>query len=163
MLARPLSAGLLAGSWLPYEATRGQRRRLARRAQLVRSRTRTKNEIHAVLIRNLKAKPPMSDLFGKAGRAWLAFSVLPNDERDAVNAGLRQVDFLSSEIDALDRAIAIDASCAPYVRRLMTVPGVSVITATTFTSAIGSIRRFRSPGQLVGYLGLDPEGPAIRQ
>jgi hypothetical protein len=39
----------------------------------------------------------------------------------------------------------------------MTVPGVSVITAATFTSAIGSIDRFRSPGQLVGYLGLDPK------
>jgi transposase len=38
----------------------------------------------------------------------------------------------------------------------MSVPGVSVITATTFTSAIGDIRRFRSPGRLVGYLGLDP-------
>ena len=38
----------------------------------------------------------------------------------------------------------------------MSVPGVNVITATTFTSAIGDIRRFRSPGQLVGYLGLDP-------
>jgi transposase len=39
----------------------------------------------------------------------------------------------------------------------MSVPGVSVITATTFTSATGDIRRFRSPGKLVGYLGLDPK------
>ena len=39
----------------------------------------------------------------------------------------------------------------------MSVPGVSVITATTFTSAIGDIHRFRSPGLLVGYLGLDPK------
>jgi transposase len=156
MLARLLAAGLLAGSWLPDETSRAQRRRLARRAQLVRSRTRTKNEIHAVLIRNLKGKPPMSDLFGKAGRAWLASRELPSDEREAVSAGLRQIDFLTSEIEALDRAIAVDATHSPDVRRLMSVPGVSVITATTFTSAIGDIRRFRSPGQLVGYLGLDP-------
>jgi hypothetical protein len=61
MLARLLAAGFLAGSWLPDEMTRSQRRRLARRAQLVRSRTRSKNEIHAVLIRNLKGKPPMTD------------------------------------------------------------------------------------------------------
>ena len=38
----------------------------------------------------------------------------------------------------------------------MTVPGVSVITASTFVAAIGDIRRFRSARQLVGYLGLDP-------
>jgi transposase len=44
MLARLLAAGLLAGSWLPDEMTRSQRRRLARRAQLVRSRTRSKND-----------------------------------------------------------------------------------------------------------------------
>lgn len=84
ILARLLAAGLLAGSWLPDEMTRAQRRRLARRAQLVRSRTRSKNEIHAVLIRNLKGKPPMSDLFGKTGRVWLAGLELPTDERDAV-------------------------------------------------------------------------------
>lgn len=157
MLARLLAAGFLAGSWLPDEMTRSQRRRLARRAQLVRSRTRSKNEIHAVLIRNLKGKPPMSDLFGKSGRAWLADLELPTDERDAVDAGLRQVDFLTGEIDALDRSIAVDATGSPDVRRLMSVPGVSVITATTFTSAIGDIHRFRSPGRLVGYLGLDPK------
>ncbi len=39
----------------------------------------------------------------------------------------------------------------------MSVPGVSVITAKTFTPATGAIRRFRSPGKLVGYLGLDPK------
>jgi transposase len=157
MLARLLAAGFLTGSWLPDEMTRSQRRRLARRAQLVRSRTRSKNEIHAVLIRNLKGKPPMTDLFGKSGRVWLAALELPIDERDAVDAGLRQIDFLTSEIDALDRSIAVDAAGSPDVRRLMSVPGVSVITATTFTSAIGDIHRFRSPGRLVGYLGLDPK------
>src|SRR4029450_389326 len=40
--------------------------------------------------------------------------------------------------------------------RLMTVPGVSAITATTFVAAIGDIRRFTSARRLVGYLGLDP-------
>lgn len=156
ILARLLSAGLLTGSWLPDETSRAQRRRLTRRAQLVRARTRSKNEIHAVVTRNLKGKPPMSDVFGKAGRQWLAVLELPSDERDAINACLRHVDFLTGEIAAIDRAIAIDASKSSDVRRLMSVPGASVITATTFTAAIGDIRRFRSPGKLVSYLGLDP-------
>src|SRR5215218_1428675 len=55
-LARLLAAGLLD------EKTRSLRRRLSRRAQLVRQRTRCKNEVHAVLMRNLKGRPPMSDL-----------------------------------------------------------------------------------------------------
>jgi transposase len=48
---------------------------ISRRGQLVRHRTREKNQIHAALIRNLKGKPPMTDLFGVAGRKWLAAQV----------------------------------------------------------------------------------------
>src|SRR4051812_46259255 len=84
-LARLLAAGLLRGCWLPDEPTRALRRRLARRAQLVRQRTRAKNEIHAVLMRNLKGRPPMSDAFGKRGRAWLAELELPADERQTAD------------------------------------------------------------------------------
>ena len=77
-LARLLAAGLLHGCWLPDEPTRALRRRLARRAQLVRQRTRAKNEVHAALMRNLKGRPPVSDAFGQAGRVWLAGLELPS-------------------------------------------------------------------------------------
>ena len=46
-LARLLWAGELDAVWMPDERCRVMRRRLARREQLVRSRTRSKNEIHA--------------------------------------------------------------------------------------------------------------------
>jgi transposase len=85
MLARLLAAGLLNGCWLPDERARALRRRLARRAQLVRQRTRCKNEVHAVLMRNLKGRPPMTDAFGKGGRVWLAELELPGDERQTVD------------------------------------------------------------------------------
>jgi transposase len=42
------------------------------------------------------------------------------------------------------------------MRRLMTLPGVSAITAATLAAVIGDIRRFSAPGRLVAYLGLDP-------
>jgi transposase len=105
-LARLLAAGLLTGCWLPDEATRSLRRWLSRRAQLVRQRTRSKNEIHAVLMRNLKGRPPMSDAFGKGGRKWLAGLKLPLDERQTVDGCLRQIDFLGGEIAILEREIA---------------------------------------------------------
>ena len=82
------------------------RRRLARRSQLVIARTRVKNEIHAVLVRRLKARPPASDLFGLKGRAWLAEHELPVEERETVDAGLRQIAFLDSEITEVERVIA---------------------------------------------------------
>ncbi len=69
-LARLLAAGSLDDVWVPDEQTWVLRRRLARRAQLVRARTRAKNEIHAVVIRRLIGRPPVSDLFGLKGRRW---------------------------------------------------------------------------------------------
>jgi transposase len=50
--------------WTPDEQTRVLRRRISRRAQLVRQRTREKNQVHAILIRNLKQRSPAADLFG---------------------------------------------------------------------------------------------------
>jgi transposase len=156
-LARLLAAGLLGGCWLPDEQTRALRRRLARRAQLVRQRTRTKNEVHAVLMRTLKGRPPMSDAFGRGGRVWLAELELPADERETVDGCLRQIDFLDGEIAILERGIAEHALGSDVIKRLMTVPGVSLMTATTFVAAVGDIRRFHDPGKLVSYLGLDPK------
>ena len=156
-LARLLAAGLLGGCWLPDEQTRALRRRLARRAQLVRQRTRAKNEVHAALMRTLKGRPPMSDVFGRGGRVWLAELELPTDERETVDGCLRQIDFLDGEVAVLERGIAEHALQSDAVKRLMTVPGVSLMTASTFIAAVGDIRRFHEPRKLVSYLGLDPK------
>ena len=85
-LAKLLWAGQLDGVWTPDERIRAMRRRLARRSQLVRARTRAKNEIHAVLMRCLKDRPPASDLFGVKGRAWLAGQQLALTERETVDS-----------------------------------------------------------------------------
>jgi transposase len=155
-LAKLLWAGELDGVWTPDERIRAMRRRLARRTQLVRARSRVKNEIHAVLMRCLKDRPPASDLFGVKGRAWLAEQQLALCERETVDAGLRQVDFLNAEIAAVDQLIATEALSWPEVKRLMTVPGVNVTVAATFIAAIGDIRRFPDRRKLTAYLGLDP-------
>jgi transposase/antidote-toxin recognition MazE-like antitoxin len=52
-LAKLLAAGFLPQVWTPDERTRTLRRRISRRAQLVRQRIREKHEVHAILIRNL--------------------------------------------------------------------------------------------------------------
>jgi transposase len=155
-LARLLWAGELDAVWTPDEQTRVLRRRLARRGQLVRARSRAKNEIHAVLMRRLKGKPPFSDLFGVKAREWLAGLELPVEEQETVAGCLRHVEFLDREIAAVDALVARQALESEEARRLMTVPGVNVICAQTFLAAVGDIRRFPSSRELVGYLGLDP-------
>jgi transposase len=155
-LAKLLAAGSLDGLWMPDEQTRALRRRLARRSQLVRARTRAKNECHAVLVRRLIKKPAVSDLFGLAGREWLRDVELPVEERETIDGCLRQIEFLDQEIAEVEKRVARDALTSPQVKRLMTVPGVNVIVAATFLAAVGDVGRFPGQRQLVGYLGLDP-------
>jgi transposase len=155
-LARLLAGGLVPEVWVVDEQTRVLRRRIARRAQLVKQRTREKNQIHAVLMRNLKGRAPASDLFGVQGRRWLVEQELPSDEREMVEACLRQIDFLDGEIGVLDTALAALALDSVEMRRLMTLPGISFVTAAALMAAIGDISRFPSPRHLVSYFGLDP-------
>ena len=155
-LAKLLAAGFLPEVWTPDERTRVLRRRISRRAQLVRQRTREKNQVHAILIRNLKGRSPAADLFGVAGRCWLAAQQLPVDEREMVEACLRGIDFLDAEVAAIDRALAELVLGSAELRRLLTLPGVNFVTACALLAAIGDARRFPSARQLVSYLGLDP-------
>jgi transposase len=86
-------------------------------SQLVRARSRAKNEIHAVLMRCLKDRPPVSDLFGVNGRRWLAEQQLPVVERETVDSAVRQVEFLDTEIAAVEQLIAADALGWPQDRQ----------------------------------------------
>jgi len=156
VLARLLWTGELEAVWVPPEWVSRMRRRLHRREQLVRARSRAKNEIHAVLMRRLQGRPPVSDLFGVKGREWLRGLQLPLEEAETVQAGLRHIEFLDTEIEQLERLIATEALKSRQVRRLMTVPGVNVICAAIFLAAVGDIRRFKGSRPVVAYLGLDP-------
>jgi transposase len=149
--------GELDPVWMPDERCRILRRRLARREQLVHARSRAKNEISAVLARRLIERPGFADLFGVTGRRWLADVELPVEERESVDAGLRQIAFLDAEVKAVEKLVAQQALGWPEIGRLMTVPGVNLICAATFIAAIGRPDRFMTSRKLVAYLGLDPK------
>ena len=156
-LADLLAAGMLEPVWVPDAETSALRRRVARRAALVRQRTRAKNEIHATLARCLLGRSPVSDLFGKKGRAWLDEQQLGTEEAETVSGCLRQIDFLDGEVATIDQRLAQWGAGSQDASRLMSIPGVGVGVAVTLIAAIGDISRFSSPRQLVAYLGLDPK------
>ena len=106
VLAQLLAADYLPGVWIADEETHALRRQVARRAHIVRQRTRLKNRVQSILHRNLIPRCPAADLFGHKGRAWLAEQELPLDERQAAEALLRQLDFHGEELRLIDAELA---------------------------------------------------------
>jgi transposase len=167
ILAQLLAADFLPETWVADDRTRMLRRLVMRRTHLVKQRTRVKNQVHAILTRNLVPTCPHADLFSGVGRRSLAGQALPCDEQRSIDALIRQLDFHSDELREVERDIAIDAIDDPVVARLMTVPGIDVTVAIAFVAAVGDFSRFSSPDRLVAYLGLNPRvrqsgnGPAV--
>jgi transposase len=156
VLAQLLAADYLPAVWMPDEGTQALRRQVARRAHIVKQRTRLKNQVQSILHRNLVPRPPVADLFGINGRCWLANQPLPPDEELAVEALLRQLDFHGQELRIIDAALGREALAREEVKRLMTIPGVDATVALSIVAAVGDFHRFARPEQLVSYLGLNP-------
>lgn len=156
VLAELLAAGYLPGIWRPDEDLQALRRLVARRSGIVRERTRLKNQVQAILHRNLLPRCPAADLFGKKGRAWLAEQPLPVDEEIAVASALRRLDVAGEELALVERELAQVGLASEDTKRLLTIPGVDRTVALSLVAAIGDISRFADSRRLVSYLGLDP-------
>ncbi len=156
VLANLHAAGYLPEVWTPDEGTERLRRIVGRRNQVVRHRTRLKNETHSILHAHLVPQCPHADLFSRVGRAWLKRQLLPDDERLAIARHLREFDRLGEDLAVLDKAIGEATVDDPAVRRLLTVTGINITVAAGLAAAIGDIRRFPTPQKLVSYFGLNP-------
>ena len=156
VLAELLAADYLPSVWLADEQTKGLRRQVGQHIALVRQRTRVKNQVQAILARNLLPRCPFTDLFGVKGRRWLADQSLPADERRTVGSLLRQLDFAGEEVRLVDSELARFALNDANTRRLMTIPGVDMAVAVAIVATVGDFSRFESPDKLVSYVGLNP-------
>jgi transposase len=157
ILAQLLAVDYLPETWVADDRTRMLRRVVMRRTHLVKQRTRLKNQVHAILSRNLVPTCPHADLFSGVGRRWLAVQEVPVDEWRSIDALIRQLDFHGDELAEVERDIAIEAIDDPVVARLMTVPGIDVTVAVAVVAAVGDFSRFTNPNSLVNYLGLNPK------
>ena len=118
-LASLFAAGDLPEIWTPDAETERKRRLTARRYQVVRHRTRIKNEVHSILHAHLVPMCPHSELFNRPGREWLKRQVPPDDEREAIDRHLRELDRLGEDLAILDREIAEGAHGGGAVKRLL--------------------------------------------
>lgn len=156
VLAQLYASGFVPEVWIPDADTQALRRQVARRAQIVRQRTRLKNEIHSVLAAHLVPKSPAADLFGRKGRAWLAQQPLPLDERLSVEQRRRELDRLGEDLAAIERQLGDAVLEDARIHQLLSITGVNATVAIELLAAIGDVTRFRSPQKLVSYFGLNP-------
>jgi transposase len=148
--------------WLAPPSVQDQRELLRHRASLVKTQTALKNRIHATLHRH-GILCPYSDLFGKAGLAFL--SLLLVDYDPPLREAARQT--LASDLKLLDQLRSLIARATHQFRRelrrdesgqrLLSIPGISSVLAYTIVAEIGSIDRFRSGRSLLQYSLLAPQ------
>ena len=81
---------------------------------------------------------------------------LPSVARDALGYLVEQLRSAQTRIKELEATLMIWHRSNEASRRLATIPGVGVITATALVATIGDASQFRSGRQLSAWLGLVP-------
>jgi transposase len=146
---------LVPAIWLPDPRVRAEREQARFRLHLVKHKSMLKHRIHATLM-TFGHPCPVTDLFGLEGRKLLERLELPQPWRETLDASLYLIDYLESEIDAIERELRSRGADHRYIPLLLTVPGIGWVLAFTIASEIGDIDRFPSARKLVGYTGLCP-------
>jgi transposase len=154
-LADLARTNLLPVIWVATPTVRAQRTLLRGRAYLVRMRTGVKNRIHGLLLAE-NQWVDVSDLYGRAGRAWLQTVPLSPMARMQVDLLLDMVDVLDQRVARLDQRVQRAMKGDPVVQLLQTWPGIGTFGAALLRAEIGTIDRFRTSHELAAYAGLTP-------
>jgi transposase len=154
-LAHLLRADLIPPAYVPEVYIRRRREMLRYRLDLVKQRTAMKNRVHALLAQ-VGAASPVTDLFGRTGRAWMGGLQLDGQRRYELGGYLRVLDCLSEEIAEATQRVREAARPDRDAQLLMTIPGIAELTAWTLLAEIGDVRRFPDARHLVSYAGFAP-------
>jgi transposase len=159
-LAKLLRAGELTAVWVPdrhHEAMRDLTR--GRETAMLDLRSK-RQQVSAFLLRQGTHYPQNKKTWTRAHMDWLASQKLEYPEQrlvfEEMMLAIRQA---QERMERLEQAIH-DAvpqwSLAEVVSALMAMRGMALIAAATFLAEIGDLSRFRTPTELMAYLGLVP-------
>jgi transposase len=154
VLADLLRANLLPESYHAPKEVRAWKEAVRLRMSLVRLRVQVKNKIHALLWK-AGLRSPFA-LFSKKGLRWLEEQTFSPEIATALAAYRRTLEFLDAQIEEAEQRMIADAKRRDDVKLLITIPGISYLSALTVMAEIGDIHRFSSPQKLMGYAGLVP-------
>ena len=124
------------------------RRLVARRNQVVRHRTRIKNEVHAILHAHLIPQCPHADLFNgpRPGMAGAPAAAGRRAGRDRAAHARARPAWRGPRPCSTARSPRARSTIAA-IKRLMTITGVNLTVAAGLVAAIGDIGRFSQPAE----------------
>lgn len=154
-LAHLLRSNLVPPSYIATKKEQENRELARTRCQLVKQQTWCKNQIHAVLTK-ANLHPPVTDLFGTKGQAWLKKQELDEIKRLVVNEFLKLLTDTQARIKSLETVIHQRCLGNRQVEILKSIPGFGEMTAFILAAEIGKVTRFPSGKKLAAYLGLVP-------
>jgi transposase len=153
--AQLLRTDLLPEPTSPPRELRDLRDLLRHRIALTQMRTALKNRIHAMLARH-GVQHGYSDLFGRAGAAFLDQLALREPPRRRLDSLLALIADFDRELDATTREIDQRARRDQRVDVLTQIRGVGPYTAMLVIAEVGDVARFASARKLCAWAGLTP-------
>jgi transposase len=159
-LVKLLRAGELTAVWVAdraHEAMRDLTR--ARETAMLDLRCK-RQQVSALLLRQGRPYPAGKKTWNKAHLSWLATQQFDYAEQrivfEEMLLAMRQAQERLERLEQAIRAAVADWSLAELVTGLMAMRGMDVISAATFLAEVGDLSRFRTPRELMAYLGLVP-------
>ncbi len=160
MLAKLLRADELTAVWVPdggHEAMRDLTR--ARETAMLDLRTK-RQHVSAFLLRQGRPYPEGRKTWSKAHMNWIASQKLEHPQQrlvlEEMMLAMRQAQERLTRLEQAIAAMVPEWSLAPVVTALMAMRGIDLVSATTLLAEIGDLSRFRTPTELMAYLGLVP-------
>jgi transposase len=147
--------------WVPDLATRDDRELLRRRLAVAQDAAAVQTRVRWLLKGHGIEGAPVTPWTAAYGR-WLEQvrqQQLPTGAAAALASLLRQLEWLWSEIVALDVQVQALAQTPRYAARVAALrqhKGVGVLTAMVYLSEMGDLKRFANRQQVGAYLGLVP-------
>lgn len=159
-LAKLLRSGDLSAVWVPdcqHEAMRDLTR--ARETAMLDLRAK-RQQISAFLLRQGVHYPQDKSTWSKSHLNWLATQKFAIAEHrivfEELMEAMRQAQARLERLEAAIRAAVPDWSLGKLVIALMAMRGLDMISASTIVAEVGDLSRFRTPRELMAYLGIVP-------
>ena len=140
--------------WVPSLEERDVRQLLVHRHKQVQTRTRVKNQLHALaLSQGVQRKRKLWTSVGRAELEQLPLLPYAGVRRQRL---LTALDQLEVEIQQLNQQVEAEVARRPAAIKLMSHPGVGPVTALAMVLTLGPAERFGSARQVASYFGLIP-------